>query len=119
MAEKKKQSEVHSNAKTSGFVYACLFLFLVLNAILCLGMYIMYQKVESAKNVYVYSSDTLAKQYPELVALKQKYDADLQALTQQVGDVRAKLSAMKDKKTQAEASEAYLESLVEKRNNLP
>jgi len=100
------------------FLHIGLLLLICLNMFLCFATYRAANKAEQAKYVYVYSSEALAKKYPELVALKQKYDADLQALTGQVNDVREKLGAMKDKKTKAEASEAYFESLTQKRNNL-
>lgn len=120
MLKTEKKSEKHLSlcACNKPLLYIGLILLVCLNVFLCFLTCYALHKAEEAKYIYVYSSEALAKNYPELVALKQKYDADLQALTGQVNDVWAKLGAMKDKKTKAEASEAYLESLTQKRNNL-
>lgn len=110
--------QLNANQKRSSLMNIGISVLICLNVFLCFLTYCAFEKAEKAKYVYVYSSEVLAKKNPELVALKQKYDADLQALTGQVNDVFSKLGAMKDKKTKAEASEAYLESLTQKRNNL-
>jgi len=103
--------------KTIVFAVIAAILF-VISIVHCVKIHSLQQQVEANRVVYVYDVGKLVAMSPNLVAIRQNYDAKIAQLSEQVDAAVDKLNNMRDKKAKAEYSEMYLNALTLKRNDL-
>jgi len=98
--------------------YAAFAILFVWCFVLCYRIHSVKAMATQARYVYVYNVDLLSRSYPALVSLQQNYQAQLEALTAQLDEIKAKIAKVSDAKAKEEVSNAYLAQITEKRNNL-
>lgn len=90
----------------------------VISIVHCAKIHSLQQQIEANRVVYVYDVSKLVAMSPNLVSIRQNYDAKIAQLSEQVDAAVDKLNNMRDKKAKAEYSEVYLNALTLKRNDL-
>lgn len=74
--------------------------------------------INTNRKIYIYNPEQILASYPVINQLKTKYTDDLTALNTEVEKAKKQIKNVKDAKVKADFSDAYLNSLVLKRNTL-